>query len=223
MTFYQVRVRGSDGGQNVINLLWYRDPSIFGTLGEYIGIANALSDAVYNQVVKSQTPAYPRGLGLLDAISSNYALQDIEVFAYNSLFAPISSTPVTNPYAGSGVRSAATNGPAPCINMRARMEPVLGPGIGTPKRGYLAIGPVADGDIDPTGHVTPAWIPFMDSLGDNLSTNVPIVLPLPTIFFPIRVRVTRLAGVVVAIGYRDVSDFVTDRVAKFRRSRLPEA
>lgn len=223
MTIYQVAVKGHANGQDVVNVLWYRDPSVFGTLAEYLGMANALAEQVNAQVIQSQGPLHVRGYGLLEAVTVDYTLDELVVNAWNSLFEPIASSPVTFDATGVGLREGSTNGPAPCINLRANLEPVLGPGFGTPKRGYLAIGPIVDSDIAGGGVVAPAALPVFEGLGDNLATNVPVLLPVPTIFFPIRVKVTRLLGIVTNIGYRDVSDFTVDQVAKFRRSRLPEA
>jgi hypothetical protein len=118
--------------------------------------------------------------------------------------------------------SGATNGLASCVVLKANLEPSFGPGIGLPKRGYLAIGPLLDADVADTGSLTSGALASFAQLGNNLATNIVTTLPA-AVFAPVRMRITRVLKLIVAMGFKDVSDFTPNPVAKFRRSRLPEA
>ena len=213
-TFYTVSLRGQYAGQAIVNVLHYR---LFADLGllewNYAGaelLAQGVRDTVW-------TP------GLKQMVPTGYELVDIHVTPRDNEFKPIYQLPFTLPVNEDGLASGDVAGPASCIIGRFQLEPTsLLNGLVAPKRGYLAIGPVLEDWIDGSGRLTDAAMdnlaPQMAKFSDNVVTLIP-----PAIFFPIRVKTTKLVGGLITLeGYADVSNCQVRRIASFRRSRLPE-
>lgn len=222
MALYEVVLKGTFAGQAVNNVLWYRDiiPAI--ELGEFMDLLSAIGSTVKDQVWHSQAPLHVRGMGLQEVLPDTYTLNAIDVKAYNADFTLVSDTPVTIAVNETGSEAGPTQGVDRCAILKANLEPSFGPGIGLPKRGYLAIGPILEAYVTDDGHLTDAARAAMDSLGNNLATNIETTLP-PTVLFPIRTRVTRVLHVVTNISWKDVNDFVPRRLTSTRKSRRPEA
>jgi hypothetical protein len=224
MSFYQVTLNGRYADQDIVNILWYRDATLFAAGLEFFGLLDALAATVEDTVWASRSPAFIGGRGMQDVMLEGYTLETISIMAYTDGAALLSDTPFVRPVGEAGLVAGNSNGPATVINLRANLEPSFGPGIGLPKKGYLALGPLSDGSVGQTGHIGATDINDWNAFGEVLASNLVTVLPA-SVFFPIRVKIVRapLVGTILSIGYKDVSDFIAQPIAKFRRSRLPEA
>jgi hypothetical protein len=221
MSFYQITLDGRYANQDVKNILWYRDATLFADGLELFGMLDALANTVKDSVWASRSPTFIGGRGMKDLMLQDYNLASITVLAYSNGSSLLSDTPFVLPVAEAGNVAGASNGPATCCILKANLEPSFGPGIGLPKRGYLALGPLNDASIGNTGLIGASDVADWNSLGQVLAANLVTTLPA-SVFFPIRVKITRVLGVITSIGYKDVSDWTCNPIAKFRRSRLPE-
>lgn len=222
MSFYEVSLKGSYAGQDVVNVLWYRNGTVFADGEELFGLLNAMAAQVRDDIWRAPGVGSLRGRGLAENLPTGFTMEKITVNAYNDAFDLLSDTPVTLDVNEPGLRAGESNGPTTCVILKANLEPSFGPGIGLPKRGYIAPGPIVDGDIDSSGHLTDAALGIWNAWGANVATNIATVLPA-AIFFPIRVRVTRAIHVVTLITYKDVDNFVCRRLPSYRKSRQLEA
>lgn len=217
MPFYDIVMKGRYGGQDIINIPKYRGATVFDDIGLFLGAANALGAQFLASVWDGL------GAGIKHNLPTGYHLDTLEIIGYDSLGVLISSDPVIITVDEAGVLSGETNGPANCVVMNANLEPVLGPGIGLPNRGYMAFGPLLDSMVDSTGHLTSTALDNWNNCGVVLGNNIVTEDPVET-YFPIRTRkVFGIGGLFEAYSYKDVSRFVANPVAKTRRSRLPEA
>jgi hypothetical protein len=216
MSFYRTSLVGAVAGQAVINVLWYRSGiSLPGV--DLLGFLDAINAEIQQTIWDNGSPGNMR-----DALPASYTLVSIETVGYADNYELLVDSPVTRSVNQSGNTDANTNGPAVCAILKANLEPAIGPGVGLPKKGYLAIGPLTDSAVQNDGRLASTTQTVMNTLGSALASNIVTEAP-PAILYPIRTRVTRVAGIVTYIGYRDVNGFVCRPVAKFRRSRLPEA
>lgn len=236
MSFYRVALEGSYVGQDVVNVLWYRNATPFADALTFFGLLNALNATVRDQVWRSKAPAHLGGYGLQEVMQEGYVLRKIVTTAFSDAFSLINDTPVELNVAENGIRAGATNGPATYVNLHASLEPVFGPGIGLPKRRSLKIGPLTDTDVETAGVVSEAFAAILDGFGTAVSADLTTTLPAAE-FFPIAVRLSysphtpagpagippAIHGHLIAIGYRDISDFAPKRVVRMLASRLPEA
>jgi hypothetical protein len=222
MAFYEVTLNGEYAGQDVKNILWYRNATPFADAEEFFGLLSALCAQVEDEIWASTGPSYTLGRGLRDVLPEGYVLQSISAVGYGDGFDLLNDTPFTRVINQAGLVPGATNGPASAVILKANLEPSFGSGIGLPKRGFLVIGPTLDATVPDTGILDALHQSYFNEVGVRLAANVVTVLP-PAIFFPIRVRVTRLAHIVTLITYKDVSGFVCNPVATWRKSRQPES
>lgn len=217
-TFYKVVMHGASYGQDVINILWYR-------LGVDILPTTLNLSGAEDLANNIKTEVWDAAKG---AMSPDYILRSIDVYPFNGLFDLIYSTPFTldvnEPGNRAAVAAGGMNGPAPCVIVKLNLEPTtLLSGINPPRRGYLALGPVQDGDVANNGVLTPTALGLWQDIADLYAANIEQVLPAPAAWFPIRVRTVRALGVTTVVGFADVQSAVARAVVSFRRSRLPEA
>lgn len=222
MPFYQLTTVGEYYGQEVVNVHWYRSITAYGAFLDRIAVCQALAAEYIENIWNSRAPAYVGGYGLRDLMSDEFTFQELRVQAWDDSIVAFTSDPVIVPMGQTGLVSGGTNGSAPCAIFHANLAPAAGPGIGLPKRGYLAIGPIMDAYIGADSQLNAFAMEHFQEVADRLSLSMFTELP-PDELEPIRVRLTRVAGVVTDIGYKNVSSWVVQPLAKFRRSRLPEA
>lgn len=222
MPIYSVTLKGLYAGQNVINVLWYRAVTLWGDLGTLLGAQAALCAEVKQEIWDSRSPGHIGGYGMEERALTGYTLSSIDCAAYDDEAVLLSTSPYTLVVNEPGLNNAASNGPAPAAIFKANLEPAFGPGLFLPKRGYIAFGPIADNAIENDGSLNAAEVVIMQTIANHMADNIVTESPIET-FFPVRVRVTRVGGLITELGYRDVSGFVVKPIASFRRSRLPEA
>lgn len=217
--FYKVVLNGTYKGKDNQNTLYYRTAvdlagGVFG-----FGGAAELAEEVHQEVV----PAF------LDCKPSDYILQTIDVYPRNGMFELLYQLPYKREVneSGTGITVAnLTDGPALAVNFRFNLEPVL---LGlqaftAPKRGYIAVGPVASSWIDDTGRLSETLLTdpqdIMMTLGAALSQNLESIDP-PAVWFPIRVaeHYGSASGGLLGWGYADVMGCSVDEYVSFRRSR----
>lgn len=214
--YYQVVLNGVYQLQSIKNILWYRIGFDLLPGGMNVAGAEHLAFLVYEHIWLSN---------LRDVMASTYKLQDITVIPYNGQFDPIYNLPFIREVNEFGTQAWASAGPAACFTARFILEPqVLGlAGWFPPRRGYLALGPIRESDVDEAGRITSSAETYWEANIQVLSQDL-AGLPWPVTFFPIRVRITKLLGGTLRLdGYTDISGIDLRPVATFRRSRLPEA
>jgi len=222
MAFYQVTLNGINNQQRIANILWYRTAPLSEPVETLFDLQSALAAEVRDKIWLNGG-VYPTAPNALRNFTiTGYTLQSIFVNSWDDIFNPISSEPYTLEVNQAGLKSGNYGGPAPCAILHATTEPVAGPGIGLPRGGYLAIGPLLDTDVQDNGTLTTTAMSELTSCGVRLASDMVTVFP-PATLYPIRTRVTRIAGVVTNISYRDVSAFTPRLRASFRRSRVAEA
>lgn len=219
--FYKAVMNGVYNGKDNQNILWYR--TAIDPLGGIDGVGGAvtLADAINTLVVPSFLQVKPAG----------YMLESIDVYPHNELLQLLYQLPYKKRVmqAGtSGIVFDGSDGPGLCVNLRFNLEPTL---IGVaaltaPKRGYLAIGPLASAWVDDWGKLSDTILTPIDgafqTLANALSSNVESILP-PALFFPIRVSqkwgVGSQLGQLISWGYADISSATWDPFTSYRRSR----
>lgn len=216
MPFYRVAMNGLVQGQAVANILWYRSAFPVPDLPTLVQIEDALAAEVEENIWANAVG----GMKLTSSIF--YTLVDITVDAHSDAGPFLSTTPFIRPVGEAGTRGGATQGPAQTAIFSAVLEPAFGPGVGLPKRGHLKYGPLLDTDILDTGLISGTAQAILNALAANFAANIATELPV-SLFFPVRVRLTRVLGVVTALTYRDVSAFVVRPVPSWLHSRQPEA
>ena len=217
---YKVVLNGSFQGQDIKNILYYRNGVGIDIGGLTVGGAKECADAVKAIVWPVMRMVLP------DA----YTLDQIDAYVYDDqTFDLLYQNPHTLGVHQQGAETGhAMNGPAPCAIMKYILEPhvILVNGPKPPKRGYLAIGPLTDIRILDDGKLKLAapdnleW----DALCAVMANNIATVLPIPAEFFPVRVHadVVGIVGKLKITSFADVRDCVMRTQTSFRRSRQPE-
>jgi hypothetical protein len=212
--FYKVVLNGRYAGQAIVNVLYYRlaDEYVPGPLN----FAGA-EDLAFQVKQEIWTPS------LKGTLSDGYVLENITVYPMDAGFSLLYQMPYQMPVNESGSDTGvATNGPATCAIIRFNLEPTSPlNGIYPPRSGYVAIGPLSDAYVDNTGHIPTAALAGWQGVADALSQNLENAVP-PAVFYPIRVKQTKVLGVLKIISYADISGASTRSLASFRRSRQPE-
>lgn len=220
MAVYKVVLKGNFQGQAINNILYYRNGIGVDVGGLTLGGAKEVADAVAAIVV----PA------LRAVLSTDYLLQQIDSYVFNDqTFDLLYSNPFTLGVNEHGLDAGNTyNGPAPCAILKFVLENhiILVNGVKPPKRGYLAIGPLNDAQISDDGSLNMdlgrnlLW----DALCAVMANNVETVLPIPAVFFPVRVHQDKV-GIIPKFkitSYSDIQAAVMRHFTSYRRSRQPE-
>lgn len=220
MAVYKVVLKGSFQGQSIDNILYYRTGVGVDISGLTVGGTKEVSLAVKAMVV-------PPLLALLPNI---YELQQIDSYVYDEQdFNLLYVNPYTEGVQLNGLQpSTEMNGPAPCAILKFILEShvILVNGPKPPKRGYLAVGPLRDGQIMADGALNldePFGIEWT-ALCDVMANNVETLLPIPAVFFPIRVHQDKILGSnkLKITSYSDIQAAVMRHFTSYRRSRQPE-
>lgn len=218
--FYKVVLHGSVSGQDVDNILYYRTGVGVDVSGLTLGGAEELATQVRSEIWNE--PMY-------NAMSTAYELVSIIVYPINEDFQLVYSSPFELPVNEVGSLSGPIMTPMSCINIKFNLERVLvGDDLLAPTRGYVAVGPVREQDIDDAGRIVGSLFNnpenYFKVLADALSANLENALP-PVIWFPVRVRIQRnpISGNALWTGYADISSAAVQPVMSFRRSRRVES
>lgn len=217
--FYKLVTNGQYNGQDIKNMFYYRTGVGIDVGGLTLGGAEDLAENFRDEVW---------GPGMSEILPSGYLLQSIDVYPINDTFQLVYSLPYHLAVDEPGKLGTDVVAPSACVNIRFNLENIAGPGLGVPKRGYVAIGPVLEEDFDVNGNLETGV--FSNPLsGYNLaaskmSANIESLTP-PVIWYPIRVRINRIpvVGGVLWTGYADIVSATIDRRMSWRRSRRPEA
>jgi hypothetical protein len=154
----------------------------------------------------------------------SYTLEDITVYPMDGLFAPIYQMPYVETINEPGTAAASDgndfNGAAPCVIIRFNLEPTtIIQGLNPPRSGYVAIGPLADFNVLDSGVLASGAITGYQALADALAGNLENLVP-PAVFYPIRVKTLRVAGVTLIVGWADIEGATVRAKSSFRRSRM---
>lgn len=216
--FGKITLVGEYYGNRVVNVLWYRSEQWLPLLG------NPFTDM--QQVVA----------GIMDGVQtvflacmlSNYTLLRAEGVGYDDALNIVTYAPVTQTINlpgthGTNEDSSGAVITAP-INMVCGMQhQITGTGTNKRNRGYLAIGPLAEGDVDNYGHINQEFLNnAITDLAGQLDETVYIVGLLSS-FVPIRLHKTRVLGLNAGIAYSDVIGYTLPRRFGRRWSRMTEA
>jgi hypothetical protein len=218
--FGKVVYQGEYFNQKVVNILWYRSAAWLPGQGNPFDDVSAFLASVDTTVT----------VPLCNCLPDDYKLATIEGVGYDDSFQIITPSPVIYTVSQTGNRvSLASNGAAPCaiIDLRCGAQvPINGLGTSKRDRGYVAIGPMCDADIDDYSHVVPAEVTLLETLAANLMLPIVIVNPAVTLQ-PIRIhqKFHTILGVKTLAWrtYSDVLGYGVRRLAAVRRSRFPEA
>lgn len=215
---YKVVLNGTFQGQAIVNVLYYRTAPGLNIVDFVFGGAGLLTANVIQEVWRD---------GLRHALPTGYTLVDINTYVLEDDFVLGISLPFTQTVGETGLVAVEAFAPSACINVRFQLGVILGTAILTsPRRGYIALGPVSEAYVSSDGRVPnslivdPTW--GFNVAGAALVQNLESFSP-PIIWFPIRAKVIRnpITGGALWTGFADVDGYSIDPVASWRRSRKP--
>lgn len=239
----EARVQGRANNQQIVNTVYYRTE--IDVIEEVLGvdinkIAEATAEMVKQLFQANVLPTLHESYELLEVATKSYGFLEAELLNLSPLQEASYVLPVGNQFGG---RTGSSNGPATCYNMRYLLAKgtILDQLVG-PKRGYLALGPLADSDIGDDGTLKNGidWLGGYQTKLDAAAADLSAVKALPgnpiingvtnNQAYPVRVKKLRITSPfdtnLFSFGINGYSDVVTctfDDVASFRRSRKPEA
>lgn len=221
--FMKFSVVGNAGGQEIVNVLWYRSDTWLPLVGNPFSQMQEAMDAVGVYLLNTWLAGLPQ----------EYVLQRFEGVGYSDAFDIVTASPVVRTVQQNGnIQSPGHDSFAHAANIRF----VLGAqhqinGIGSSKRnrGYVAYGPVGSPFISDDGHFTGTYISnLVNAVGQKLMGSVVDAGDLATLV-PVRIHekfvenpVPLLPDILVFRTYSDVLGYVLPTKVTFRRSRLPE-
>lgn len=218
--FGKVTLFGEYYNQRIVNILWYRS-DVWLPLG-----GNPFDDAL--AFVDSAIATWKAAL--LACLPADYTLQTVEGVGYDDAFNVVNASPVIRTVGEHGtLGTPLTMGAAPCAIISQRcgpQQPINPGGISKRNRGYLAIGPLAEGSVDNYSHITPDMMNSLKILAAQLASGFGPFIP-PIFFKPIRIheKYTTVLGIkhLDWRTYSDVLGWRVNEVASYRKSRQPEA
>ena len=207
--FCRVSAEGRIGPEAVVNVFWFREPSL---VGDWL-----LSDlvAVRTAFVEQIAPA------LADVMHVSYNMSLVKVSGWKSTGFVSDVPPQQIDVDIDGAATGVLNGNGQCAIVGAGLG-VLTSLVTTPgriARAYWAIGPVIEGSVNPDGTFDPgvysAWPDMLSALHADLTL---IAVPFA---FPIKVSQTSGGAQTDRVtAWRDCEDAFTRPYASFRRSRM---
>lgn len=220
MALYKVVLRGNFQGQAINNILYYRNGIGVDISGLTVGGTKEVADAVKAIV----------WTGLRPVMSDHYSLVQIDSYVYNDqTFDLLYQQPFTLGVQENGLNVGTSyNGPATCAICKFILESHLVGvnGIRPPKKGYLAIGPLSDDQVNDDGSLklTLGENLLWDAVCAVLANNVETILPIPAVFYPVRVHMDVVGpGLPLRLSsFADIQAAVMRHYTSFRRSRMPE-
>ena len=215
--FYKAVLNGSAQGQDIKNVLYYRSGIGVDVSGLTLAGTEALAGNIKQEIWPKMKVIMP----------DDYTLETIDVSAINDEFQLVYQMPYSELVMEAGTQGAPIVGPAQCMNVKFNLEPTsILNGIKPPARGYIAVGPLPGGTVEETGFLSVAHMNSANTQAfvASLAANIKQLLPVPFVWYPIRLKQSRiLGGLVHWEAYSDVKGAVLSRRASFRRSRMPES
>lgn len=216
-TYYKLVMNGTASGQDVRNIFYYRTGPGVDMTGFIMAGAEALAGNFKQEV-------WPKIKWLL---CDQYTLETIDVTPINNEFELMYQMPYSLVVGETGYQASGSYGVSSVINFKFQLEPTtILNGINPPKRGYVALGPIPASMVGEDGYVTNGFmnVAEMTDLRNALAANIEQVLPVPQVWFPVRLKQTRiLGGLIHWESVADIKGCVVSRRASFRRSRMPES
>lgn len=214
--YYKVVFNGQCQGQDIKNILYYREGLGVPVLGDALGWSRPLAEEALAEIWPAMQLLMP----------NDYTLQTIDVYPHNDLFQLVAQVPYSLPVNENGSQSGLHAGISMVMNFRFQLQPTtIVNGILPPRFGYVAMGPVPAAWVGENGQFVlgPAEAPIAEGLALALQSNLETIDPIPATFWPIRVRHNRvLGGLVKWQSWADVSYCSYASRASWRRSRMPE-
>lgn len=216
--FYHLSMIGECGGQDIINNFYYRlaqdlIPGDFNFAGAQ-DLAELFRDYVWRDTVN------PLTFGYASFLPTAYTLKEIVVTPYDADYNPIYQLPYVLGVGEDGLATAARGSNAACAIIRFNLAPQsLLNGFNPPKSGYIAYGPLNEEAVDPDGLLSSAWQGYMGIVGELVSTSLVKLTP-PCEFVPVRIKRTKVGGVLTLQGWSDVLGASPRAMTSFRRSRI---
>jgi len=218
--FAKVVFEGEFSGQKDVNVLHFRSAQWLPGQGNPFDDTLAFIDAVITKLRTS----------FLACHTQEYKLNVVSAVGYDDSYGIVTPSPLVRTVDAFGtIASTQTNGAANCAILSLRCGPqvqINGIGVSKRNRGYLALGPIADNSIDSFSHLDGTIFTAVGNLGALLDDSIIMVAPAVTLT-PIRVheKYTGIGPLKVLLfrTYSDVLGYRVNRVASFRRSRIPEA
>lgn len=219
--FFRVAFEGEFFNQKVVNILHYRSTDwLPGGGNPFDDVLGALDDVI----------AEVKGT-FMSCMLNQYTLSKVTGIGYDDTYNIVTGSPLVRSLNESGGRQAiANNGAATTgiISLRCGEQVLINGVTGKSKRnrGYLAVGPLADVDVDSYSHLSTECQGLFDTFAQHLDNQIVGINLLATLI-PIRIheKWTKVLNVPVLSWrtYSDVLGYAVNRVASYRRSRQPEA
>ena len=211
MGFYRADLRSSCLGQQFLNTFWYRDRDPFS--GDLIDQSELLGEAL-------NTHFFPALGAIMPAIVheectwEEWAIMPLEAIG----FGPALSAPVVVTIGRTGGATGSVLPPATVGIISFNLRPgLITSGLYQPRRAYVAIGPIAEAQVDDAGLISdPSYAAWQDT-ADVMAANVGTVLGAGG-WAPVRYGTNGTLQ-----GFAEVDGATARRVVSFRRSRMPEA
>ena len=204
--------------QKIINVLWYRSANWLPLEGNPFAETQAALDTV---VVNLKTL-------WLNCFTADYTFLRGEGVGFDDALNIVTPSPVFHSVGETGTRggtSAATSGAVLTATIQLQCgaaHQITGVGATLRNRGYLAIGPIGEQDIDNYGHIDSAFsADNLEALADALTGELPDFLEA-TSLIPIRMHKTTLLHIVTGRSYSDVLGYRVSRRFGKRWSRMAE-
>lgn len=218
--FGKVTLIGEYFNQKVINVFWYRSTAWLPLQGNPFDDVLAFVDAVLGEVQSH----------MLNALPSDYTLRTAEGIGYDDNFDVVTASPLIRTVNAAGaLATSSTMGAASVGIVSLRCGPqqsIQAGGISKRNRGYLAIGPLRETDVDNYSHISSGQDLRLQAIGDHAANPITVIAPA-VILTPIRIheKYTQIGPVKVLSWrtYSDVQGYRVNAVASYRKSRQPEA
>ena len=218
--FGRVAFEGEFYNQSIVNVFWYRSTAWLPNQGNPFDDVLAFVDAVIAELKAD----------FLACLPTDYTLRKAVGVGYDDAFEIVTASPLVRTIDESGDIGATLGmGAAQCAIVGLRQgEQVQISGIGKSarNRGYLAVGPLLEAQVDQYSHLVPAMTSALGNFAEHLDNGITVVAPAVTLT-PIRIhqKYVTVLGVRQLLWrtYSDVKGYSINPVASYRRSRQPEA
>jgi hypothetical protein len=218
--FAKVAFKGEYQGQAVVNVFHYRSTEWLPGQGNPFDDTLAFIDAI----IAHQKASF------LALMVNGYKLNTVEGVGYDDAYTIVTPSPLVrtvNEFGSAGAGS--TNGAANCLIVGLRcggQTQINGIGQSQRNRGYLALGPLLDSEVDEASHISGNVFTLASNFAQKLDDGITVILPAVTLT-PVRIHEKWLnvgpLKTLIFRTYSDVLGYTVRRVVSFRRSRVPEA
>jgi hypothetical protein len=218
--FCRLALEGEFYNQAIVNILHYRSSAWLPGQGNPFADTLSFLDSILAEVQTEYLACH----------TSAYTLRRASAVGYDDAYTIVTPSPLIRTIEAAGtIGNVPGMGAAQCaiLGLRCGGQTQIN-GIGQSKRnrGYLAIGPLPESQVDEYSHIISNIAAAMDALAQHLDNTIVVLSPAVTLV-PIRVheKWTTLLGhkVLDWRTYSDVLGYSVSSVASYRRSRKPEA